>query len=47
MVNYKIKQILCRHDWIKFGGPTRVGNGKFRQVYKCLKCNKVKTNNNY
>ena len=36
-------QILCRHKWIKVGGANNVGQGKFRQIYRCLKCNKSKT----
>lgn len=35
--------MACKHKWIKVGGPTNVGNTKFRQTYKCKICKKFKT----
>ena len=43
----KIKKILCKHEWIKVGGPQKIGVGKFRQTFRCTKCNKIKKNINY
>lgn len=38
-----LKRMFCMHKWIKVGGPQRAGTGKFRQMYKCMKCDKHKS----
>lgn len=30
------------HKWQKLGGPSNVGSGRFKQMYKCAVCGKVK-----
>jgi hypothetical protein len=34
--------MLGFHKYEKFMGPVNIGNGRFRQQYKCIKCGKVK-----
>lgn len=38
----KIKCLLGFHKWQKYGGPTNVGGGKFKQTYVCERCKKMK-----
>ena len=33
---------LGMHDWVVFGGPVNLGNGKFKKRFKCRKCGKIK-----
>jgi len=37
-----IKCFFGMHEWEKFMGLGNVGEGKFRQRYKCRRCNKMK-----
>ena len=36
------KNMFCRHEWIKVGGPQTAGPGRFSQHFRCVKCNKTK-----
>ncbi|MCX6749387.1 MAG: hypothetical protein NTW17_01420 [Candidatus Pacearchaeota archaeon] len=37
-----IKCFFGMHEWEKFMGLSNVGEARFRQRYKCRKCNKIK-----
>jgi len=36
------KCLFKGHKWVKIGGPTNIGGGKFRQELKCTLCGKRK-----
>jgi hypothetical protein len=36
------KCLFKGHLWIKVGGPSHIGDGKFRQFMRCSRCKKTK-----